>query len=142
MVTILGSTIPLYLHTSSQIQAIHDEITTQERKGRMTNYWTKNAGLDIHDFINLDKKTKKKLIRLLACVMESAYRRAVQQTLTLNNEDRIDEWIRNKPEDYRYEKSLSKSIGLDGFTTNSIDRLNMEHNLSSLGLFLENDSQK
>ena len=26
MVTILGSTIPLYLHTSSQIQAIHDEI--------------------------------------------------------------------------------------------------------------------
>ncbi len=26
MVTILGSTIPLYLHTSSQIQAIHDEM--------------------------------------------------------------------------------------------------------------------
>lgn len=26
MVTILGSTIPLYLHTSSQIQAIQDEI--------------------------------------------------------------------------------------------------------------------
>lgn len=26
MVTIIGSTIPLYLHTSSQIQAIHEEI--------------------------------------------------------------------------------------------------------------------
>ena len=26
MVTILGSTIPLYIHTSSQIQAIHDEM--------------------------------------------------------------------------------------------------------------------
>jgi hypothetical protein len=26
MVTIIGSTIPLYLHTSSQIQAIQDEI--------------------------------------------------------------------------------------------------------------------
>ncbi len=26
MVTILGSTIPLYLHTSSQIEAIHQEI--------------------------------------------------------------------------------------------------------------------
>jgi hypothetical protein len=26
MATILGSTIPLYIHTSSQIQAIHDEI--------------------------------------------------------------------------------------------------------------------
>jgi preprotein translocase subunit SecY len=26
MVTILGSTIPLYLHTSSQLQAIQDEI--------------------------------------------------------------------------------------------------------------------
>lgn len=26
MVTILGSTIPLYLHTSSQIEAIHQEM--------------------------------------------------------------------------------------------------------------------
>ncbi len=26
MVTILGSTIPLYLHTSAQIEAIHQEI--------------------------------------------------------------------------------------------------------------------
>lgn len=26
MVTTLGSTIPLYLHISSQVQAIHDEI--------------------------------------------------------------------------------------------------------------------
>lgn len=26
MVTILGSTIPLYIHTSSQIQAIHEEM--------------------------------------------------------------------------------------------------------------------
>lgn len=40
MVTILGSTIPLYLHTSSQIQAIHDEI--KDFHGRLCAIEEKN----------------------------------------------------------------------------------------------------
>ena len=40
MVTILGSTIPLYIHTSSQIQAIHEEI--KDFHGRLCAIEEKN----------------------------------------------------------------------------------------------------
>ena len=42
MVTILGSTIPLYIHTSSQIQAIHDEI--KDFHGRLCSIEERNRG--------------------------------------------------------------------------------------------------
>lgn len=40
MVTTLGSTIPLFLHTSSQIQAIHDEM--KDFHGRLCAIEEKN----------------------------------------------------------------------------------------------------
>jgi hypothetical protein len=101
------------------------------------NYWNKNAGLDSDDFYELSLEHKKKIIRLLACVMESAYRRGVQQTLVLKKIGRIDEWIIKNPSSYRYDKSLSASIGLDGFTTKAIERLEMEHSLREMCLYIK-----
>ncbi len=100
-------------------------------------YWDKNAGLYNFDFSDLDLKYKKKIRRLLACVMESAYRRGIQQTLVLKDKNVIDDWIIEEPHNYRYNKSLSRSIGLDGFTTSSIERLEMEHSLFEMGLSID-----
>jgi hypothetical protein len=91
-------------------------------------------GLTLGEFSDLDKEKKKKLIRLIARIMERAYRRGVQQTLVLAEKDAIDEWIFENTHNYRYGKSLDVSIGLDGFTTSSVERLMMEENLENIGL--------
>lgn len=83
----------------------------------------------------LTKKQREKLLDMIAQVMEAAYRRGVQQTLHLMKENAIDEWITNDDGcAYRFDKSLKRSIGIEGkFNTSSIDRLLMEsHNLDIL----------
>lgn len=54
MVTILGSTIPLYIHTSSQIQAIQDEI--RDFHGRLERM---DADFKNHLIYHHDQKTGK-----------------------------------------------------------------------------------
>lgn len=91
-------------------------------------------GLHIQEFSHLVEGDKKKLLRLMARIMERAYRRGVQQTLYLAEKGLIDEDIIDEPHSYRYGRSLDQSIGLDGFITSSIERLLMEENLENLGL--------
>jgi hypothetical protein len=95
-------------------------------------YWNKgNAGLDILFFSKFSESERKKILRLCAVVMESAYRRGVQQALHLNDNGGIDDWILKDVHKYRYGKSLSRSIGLDGYETSSIERLKREHDIFS-----------
>ena len=91
-------------------------------------------GLSLSEFSHLSDTDKKKLIRLMARIMERAYRRGVHQTLHLFQNNRIDDWILRNPHMYRYSKNLDKSIGLDGFITCSIDRLMMEEHLENIGV--------
>jgi len=83
---------------------------------------------------NLTEKQKKWLIRYIAEISEASYRRAVQQTIVLGEKDSIDDWIyKNDAANYRYDKSLKTSIGLDGFQTTSLKRLLIEnHDLNFL----------
>ncbi|HEY3526787.1 MAG TPA: hypothetical protein VGK47_11355 [Nitrososphaeraceae archaeon] len=90
-------------------------------------------GLKEHEFCTLNPERKQKLVRLMARIMERAYRRGVQQTLALKEKGTIDEWIIDNPHSYRYDKSLAISIGLDGFTSSSIERLFMEEKLQDIG---------
>ena len=83
-------------------------------------------------FGDLDPKTKKHLIKILARVAERAYRRGAQQGV---------HFARTKPQvlpqcmhDWRYCTSVDNSIGLDGFKTTSEARLFMETDLYRLGL--------
>ena len=90
-------------------------------------------GLKIDHFDHLHDDDKKKLVILMARIMERAYRRGVQQTLHMLDKDQIDQWIIDSTHKFRYGKRLDASIGLDGFTTSSIDRLMMEENLETVG---------
>lgn len=96
-------------------------------------------GLVEGEFEHLDGKTKNQLVKLMSRIMERAYRRGVQQALELYKKDAIDDWITCEPWNYRYDKSLATSIGLDGFTTTSIERLFIEEKLESIGLYEKND---
>ena len=91
-------------------------------------------GLKFDEYSQLPDEIKRKLVRLMACIMENAYRRGVQQTLVLLEKKAIDEWILETPHEYRYGKSLMVSIGLDGYTTTSLERLECEVNLHQIGL--------
>ena len=90
-------------------------------------------GLVMGEFDHLPDKTKKKLVNLMSRIMERAYRRGVQQALCMQENDQIEEWILGDTHKYRYGKSLANSIGLDGFTTTSIERLFMEEHLDTIG---------
>jgi len=91
-------------------------------------------GLQYNEFKDLSDNTKKKLKKLISRIMERAYRRGVQQALVLNENNAIDEWIKNDLHKFRYGKSLQKSIGLDGFVTTSQERLDIEESLDTVGL--------
>jgi hypothetical protein len=55
----------------------------------------------------------------------------------LSKEDKIDEWIMHDSFTYRYEKSLDVSIGLDGYTTSSLERLMIEEHLENVGFKID-----
>lgn len=94
-----------------------------------------SAHMEIGDLDSLTKDQKKRLCRWMARSMEKAYRRGVQQALYMRDTDQIDEWIMDDIHSYRYAKSLDLSIGLDGFTTTSIERLHIEEPMMTvLGL--------
>lgn len=77
---------------------------------------------------NLKENQKKWLVRYISEISESSYRRGVQQTIVLGEKSRIDDWIyKNDGANYRYDKSLKTSIGLDGFKTTSLQRLLIEN---------------
>lgn len=69
-------------------------------------------------------KEREKLLSIISEISERSYRRGVQQTLHLTTRDEIDEWIeKDEAESFRYEKSDNISIGLDGFTRDSVSCL-------------------
>jgi hypothetical protein len=63
------------------------------------------AGLSFDEFRELDVKTRRKLVRLLARVSEASYRRGVQQGVHFAKQNRP---IRD-PFKMRYEQSLDNS---------------------------------
>ncbi len=91
-------------------------------------------GLKMYEFSSLDEELKLKLKGVMARIMERAYRRGVQQTITLYEDDRILPNILNNLHDYRYNENPDISIGLDGFKTSSLERLEMEESLNQVGL--------
>lgn len=96
-------------------------------------------GLDEGEFDHLDEKTKKKLIRLMSRIMERAYKRGVQQAVTLVESGKKFPVLENGSTLYkwRYEKSLDKSYGIhEWFVTSSIERLMMEEpDLIEIGFY-------
>lgn len=92
-------------------------------------------GCKLEEFIHLEKKDVKKLLKIMSRIMERAYRRGVQQTLYMNKKKSIEDWIlKDDGFSLRYEKSLDLSIGLDGFIIPSIERLECEESLYQIGL--------
>lgn len=90
-------------------------------------------GLHPDEFNHLSQEDLIKLNRLIARIMERAYRRGVQQAIVLNKHKCIDRKILDDLAAWRYENDLDISFGLDGFKSSSIKRLNMEENLHELG---------
>ena len=84
------------------------------------------------DFEGLTEEQKLRMKRWMARIMERAYRRGVQQAIFMKEKGLVDEWILENLHDYRYGKSIDVSVGLDGFTTSSIDRLEIEEDLGPL----------
>lgn len=85
-------------------------------------------GLKFHEFDDIPKRQKKKLVRLMARLMEKSYKRGVQQGVHF---ERLDAEFPNIADDealykYRYERNLDKSPGIDGFKSTSKERLFME----------------
>ena len=71
---------------------------------------------------SLTESQRKKLLELICEISEKSYRRAVQQTLTLDTD--ISDWIKkDKGYTFRFKRNIKKSIGLDGFVTTSIFRV-------------------
>lgn len=91
------------------------------------------ASIHMHDddLLSLSADQQKRLARWMGRIAERAYRRGVQQALYLSENGRIDDWIMNDVHAYRYDKSLDISIGLDGFTTTSLERLMIEENIEN-----------
>lgn len=85
-------------------------------------------GFKFSEFKKLDDSMKKKVIKLLSRVMEAAYRRGVQQALTVPS-DRLEPKLLEEGGlwKWRYENSLDKSVGIDFFNSKSKERLFMEH---------------
>lgn len=85
-------------------------------------------GLRMWEFNDIDPEKKKKLLRLMARIMEKSYRRGVQQALHLERKGALANLYSEKAlSDYRYEKDLDKSIGIDGFNSSSLERLWIEN---------------
>tara|TARA_R110000868_G_scaffold136519_4_gene349519 strand:- start:4013 stop:4315 length:303 start_codon:yes stop_codon:yes gene_type:complete len=99
----------------------------------MEDYGNSKMGLKFDEFAHFSEEEKQKLLRLMSRIMERSYRRGVQQTLHMKDRNIIEEWILDNPYSYRYEKSLEISIGLDGYTTASLERLMIEENLHNIG---------
>lgn len=86
-------------------------------------------GLEYGEFKNLPESTKKKIVKMMARVMERAYRRGVQQAIVMNAGELNRDMYK-----WRYGVSLNKSIGIDGYKTTSVERLEMEEPLKCVGL--------
>lgn len=85
------------------------------------------------EFDSIDPNMKRRLVELMARIMERAYRRGVQQALVMNEGNQILPYILNDLYSYRYEIDLDFSPGLDGYKTTSKERLFMEEKLENLG---------
>lgn len=93
------------------------------------SYTSSIYGLKDGEFSDLPQKIKNKLLRLMARIMERAYRRGVQQAMEMEPTVEIGDLHA-----YRYENSLDDSLGLDGFRSSSLERLAMEESLDEVGL--------
>ena len=84
----------------------------------------------------LTKKEKKLLLRFIARISESSYRRGAHQTLHLFEFDELPAiLIKDVGEHFRYGTSLDNSKGLtDNIKMSSVDRLIQQYDLHSTGL--------
>lgn len=84
----------------------------------------------------LTKKEKKLLLRFIARISESSYRRGVHQTLYLFSEEELPViLIKDVGGHFRYGTSLDNSKGLtDNIKMSSVDRLIQQYDLHSTGL--------
>ena len=91
---------------------------------------TSAYGLRLGEFEELTPATKKKLVRMMARIMERAYRRGVQH----GAEFEMDPKFRSNLHKWRYLRSLDKSPGILGGTTPSLERLEIEESTRDVGL--------
>jgi hypothetical protein len=88
-------------------------------------------------FAHLPEPDRRDLLRLMARISEQAYRRGVQQALTLSAKGLpmpFDLWS------WRYGVSLDQSPELHGRRIESRERLEMEnHGLPRVGLFVKRE---
>lgn len=96
---------------------------------------TSIKGFKHGEFEHLAVKDKKKLLKLMARIMERAYRRGVQQALFMYEKHLIDKKLicAFGLHAWRYNISLDKSVGIDKFTTSSLERLFIEEPLDEIG---------
>ena len=96
-------------------------------------------GLKMDEF-SFDKETQEKLLRLMARIMERAYRRGVQQAITLYPDGILPEILEDL-ECWRYENDLDKCPGLRGDRDSSLWRLQCEESLDQIGFYCEDENK-
>ena len=102
-----------------------------------TDFWWDSSiyGFKVLELLDLDQNLQNKLMRMIARIMERAYRRGVQQAITLYKNGNIPDEIISNLHDWRYDNNLDISPGLHrGFQTTSLERLEMEESLIEIGL--------
>ncbi len=94
-------------------------------------------GLHMQEFENIEEDKRKKLIRLMARIMESSYRRGAQQSLYMERNGGTPTLCSERElYEYRYDPDIDTSVGITGFTSSSIDRLFTEYRvLQHLGFW-------
>ena len=111
----------------------------------MTNKYNQYSAreCEIGEFNDLPENKKIKLTRMIARIMERAYRRGVQQGITMTVDDRCGLEEKDCYE-WRYEIDLDQSVGIDKngpLKTSSLERIFMEEDcLREIGFKLLNNS--
>jgi hypothetical protein len=92
----------------------------------MKYYKGKDTFID-YLFTELSTENQRRLLRLISRIAEQSYRRGAQQAMVMGENENIEEWIlSDEAYSWRFEKTLDRSIGLDGYTTPSLERLLIE----------------
>jgi len=92
-------------------------------------------GFKMDEFGTLPSELQIKLKKLMSRIMERAYRRGVQQAITLYKTGEIPDSILDDLHGYRYDNDINESIGLLGDKSSSVARLQMEESLEQVGIY-------
>ena len=98
----------------------------------MTDFTSNSSayGLKLAEFSDLPQQTRRKITRMMARVMERAYRRGAQHGVAANHDEH---WFA----DWRLNGDIDKSIGIDGYNSTSTHRLEMEEPIQAVGLGMD-----